>query len=253
MSALIGSTGFVGRHLQKHLGFTHKFNRSNIAEIQGLDTNLLICAGLPAEKWIANNNPESDWYNMASLAQNLSNVKAEKAILISTIDVYQPPLNVTESQPPTLIGSGAYGQNRAWFELFFRNQFPNASIIRLPGLFGEGLKKNLVFDLINNNLEILANINPESEFQYFDLSRIWEVIEVSLEFEINLLNVTSEPIKAGEIADIAEFRLNGNQPPIKYDVQSIHYSKFNGTKGYLFTKETVLAEIRDFLVKWDKD
>ena len=104
MSALIGSTGLVGGHLQKNFEFTHKYNRSNISEIQGLSTDLIICAGLPAEKWKANSDPESDWLNMANLAQNLSRVKAEKAILISTIDVYQPPVNVVENNPPTLSG-----------------------------------------------------------------------------------------------------------------------------------------------------
>ena len=140
MSALIGSTGFVGGHLQKDFHFTHMYNRSNISEIQGLDTDLLICAGLPAEKWKANNDPESDWSNMVSLAQKISSVKADKAILISTIDVYQPALEVTEEDRPNYDGEGAYGRNRAWFESFFDSQFSNNIILRLPGLFANNLK-----------------------------------------------------------------------------------------------------------------
>jgi len=243
MSALIGSTGFVGGHLQRDFEFTHKYNRSNISEIRGLNTDLLICAGLPAEKWKANNDPESDWSNMANLAQMISSVSAERAILISTIDVYQPPLDVTEDEKPNFNGDGAYGRNRAWFEAFFVSQFSNTIVIRLPGLFSTNLKKNLIFDLINKRWDQVSKVHKESKFQFYDIESIWRTIEICAENSIPLLNVATEPVAAQEIANIFEVKLTGTQGKIEYQTKSKYFGVFNGTGGFLQDKEQVLEGI----------
>jgi dTDP-4-dehydrorhamnose reductase len=192
VSALIGSTGFVGGHLQKDFEFTHKYNSSNISEIQGLNTDLLICAGLPAEKWKANSHPGADWSNMANLAQQISSVSADRAILISTIDVYQPAIEVTEDDKPSFNGEGAYGRNRAWFETFFVSQFSNTVVIRLPGLFANNLKKNFIYDLMNNRSDQVSNVHQESKFQFYDIQSIWKVIDKCRESNISFLNVATD-------------------------------------------------------------
>jgi nucleoside-diphosphate-sugar epimerase len=243
MSALIGSTGFVGGHLQRDLEFTHKYNRSNISEIRGLSTDLLICAGLPAEKWKANNDPESDWSNMANLAQMISSVSAERAILISTIDVSQPPFEVTEDDKPNVNGDGAYGRNRAWFEAFFVSQFSNTIVIRLPGLFSTNLKKNLIFDLINKRWDHVSKVHKESKFQFYDIESIWRTIDICAENNIPLLNVATEPVSAQEIANIFGVELTGTQGKIEYRMKSKYFGVFNGRGGFLQSKEEVLEGI----------
>ena len=243
MSALIGSTGFVGGHLQKDFEFTHKYNRANISEIQGLKTDLLICAGLPAEKWKANSDPGADWSNMANLAQCISLVTAEKAILISTIDVYQPPVDVTEDDKPNFNGEGAYGRNRAWFETFFASQFSNTVIIRLPGLFSSNLKKNFIYDLINNRSDLVSNVHQESKFQFYDIQSIWKIIDKCEEKNISLLNVATEPVSAQEIANIFDIELTGSQGKIEYFVKSKYDVVFNGIGGFLQDKSEVLEGI----------
>ena len=243
MSALIGSTGFVGGHLQKNFNFTHKFNRTNISEIQGLNTDLLICAGLPAEKWKANNEPELDWSNMADLAQMITSVNAERAILISTIDVYQPAFDVTENNSPDYNGEQAYGRNRAWFETYFSSHFPNAQIIRLPGLFAEDLRKNLIYDLKHRREEHFKNVNYKSQFQFFDITQIWEVINSCIQNDLSLLNVATEPISAQEIADIFDCRLGNSGKEITYNMRTIHATVFQKDKDYLMSREEVINGI----------
>jgi nucleoside-diphosphate-sugar epimerase len=243
MSTLIGSTGFVGGHLQRDFEFTHKYNRANISEIQGLKTDLLICAGLPAEKWKANSDPEADWSNMANLAQNISSVSADKAILISTIDVYQPPVNVNETNLPELNGIEGYGRNRSWFEQFFKSQFENSTILRLPGLFGTRLKKNLIFDLLNNREDQIAKVNANSEFQFFDISLIGQVINMTMDKKIALLNVATEPLIAQEIGNLFGKELNSKGKVIQYNMRSIHADGFQGKNGYLYSSRTVLEAI----------
>jgi dTDP-4-dehydrorhamnose reductase len=245
MSALIGSTGFVGGHLQKDFDFTHKYNRANISEIQGLKTDLLICAGLPAEKWKANSNPEADWSNMAKLAQKISSVNAEMAILISTIDVYQPAFEVTEDDKPNFNGDCAYGRNRAWFETFFVSHFSNTIVIRLPGLFANNLKKNFVYDLLNNRSDQVSNVHQESKFQFYDIQSIWKVIDKCRGNNISLLNVATEPVSAQEIASIFDIDLSGSQGKIEYRMKSKHSGVFNRTGGYLQSKAEVLEGISE--------
>ena len=243
MSALIGSTGFVGGHLQKNFEFTFKYNRSNISEIKGLNTDLLICAGLPAEKWKANSDPDADWSNMTNLAQQISSVSADTAILISTIDVYQPALDVTEEDEPNYNGDGAYGRNRAWFEAFFRSQFSNAIVVRLPGLFSRDLKKNFIFDLLNNRSDQVSNVHQESKFQFYDIQGIWYLIDACIENNISLLNVATEPVSAQEIASIFNVELTGSQNKIEYRMKSKNFQMFNGKGGYLQGKLEVLDGI----------
>jgi dTDP-4-dehydrorhamnose reductase len=243
MSALIGSTGFVGGHLQKSFEFSHTYNRTNISEVEGLETDLLICAGLPAEKWKANMDPESDWWNMANLAQKLSSVSAVKAILISTIDVYQPPVDVTEDDKPNYMGDSAYGRNRAWFETFFVSQFSKSIVIRLPGLFADDLKKNFIFDLIHNRSDQVSNIHQDSKFQFYNLEGIWDLIHKCEENQISLLNVATEPVFAQEIADLFNVVLTKSENKIEYRMTSKHFKLFNGKNGFLQDKENVLAAI----------
>lgn len=243
MSILIGSTGFVGGHLQKDHEFDYKFHRPNIAEIKDLETDLLICAGLPAEKWKANKDPNTDWENVFQLAQMLTKVKAERAVLISSIDVYQPALNVTENDSPSFNGEGAYGRNRAWFETFFTSNFPHSTVLRLPGLFAGDLKKNLIFDLMNGRTDQFRNVNKNSLFQFFDVSKIWDVLDVCLESNLSVLNLATEPITAQEIADLFNVELTESGKIVQYDMRSIHAAAFKGKAGYIRSKYEILGEI----------
>jgi hypothetical protein len=243
MSAIIGSTGFVGGHLQKGFEFTHRYNRANISEIQGLNTGLLICAGLPAEKWKANNDPDLDWSNMANLAQLVSTVSAELAILISTIDVYQPAVDVTEESQTDLIGKEAYGRNRAWFELFFKATFSNHLIIRLPGLFAENLKKNFVFDLMNAKYDQIEKVSPKSSFQFFDITKINDIIKVCKENKLSELNVATEPVFAEDVAALFNVALRSNPNAINYRMKTKNDIVFGGQNGFIESKEEVLKGI----------
>jgi nucleoside-diphosphate-sugar epimerase len=245
VAILIGNTGFVGGHLSEGFTFTDFFHRENIESITGHDTELLVCAGLPAEKWRANNDPCSDWKNMATLAHSLLEVRARRAVLISTIDVFQPCIGVDETSSPLLVGGEAYGAHRSWFEVFFKSQFKESLVLRLPALFGPNLKKNLVFDLLHERTDQYQNINPNTTFQFFDVTKLWDVIRIAWQNKISILNVTSEPVSAQEIALLFEASLGSSSPPKHYDMKSMYAPLFGGKNGYLYGKEEVLGGIQD--------
>ncbi len=246
MSAIIGHTGFVGSHLDVGFDFTHRFNSSNIHQIVDLDTDVLVCAGLPAEKWKANSNPQTDWDNTLQLSENLSRVTANQAILISTIDVYQPAQGATEFDPPTPNGFEAYGRNRAWFEGFFASHFENSHIIRLPGLFGANLRKNLIYDLMHDREDQIIRVNANSKFQFFNVSKIWNYINAAMAQNFKVLNLSTEPITAQETADIFGYKLSDEGSFVEYNMKSAYFEYFQGKDGYLIGKESVKADILEF-------
>ena len=243
MGVLIGSTGFIGGHLTRAHHFDQRVHRSDLTSITGLSTDLLVCAGLPAEKWKANRDPAADWANMAELAQVLATVRAERAVLISTVDVYQPAMDVDEATVPQFNGPSPYGAHRAWFEAFFRVQFPETLVLRLPALFASDVRKNLVHDLLHGKADQLAGVNPTSTFQWFDATQTWGAIERAWAEGISLLNITSEPVTAQAVADLFGVRHTAQTLPATDDMRSIHAQALGGRDGYLFTATSVLGGI----------
>lgn len=149
MKALVGYTGFVGSNLYASGGFDAGFNSKNIRDAYGLEPELLIYAGLRAEKYLANQFPDKDMLLIEEAERNLAEIRPRRLVLISTVDVYQKPVGVDEETVIRTEGLQAYGMDRLLLEKWVRSRFPDALIIRLPGLFGKNLKKNFIYDFIH--------------------------------------------------------------------------------------------------------
>ena len=149
MKALVGYTGFVGSNLYASGGFDAGFNSKNIRDAYGLEPELLIYAGLRAEKYLANQFPDKDMLLIEEAERNLAEIRPRRLVLISTVDVYQKPVGVDEETVIRTEGLQAYGTDRLLLEKWVRSRFPDALIIRLPGLFGKNLKKNFIYDFIH--------------------------------------------------------------------------------------------------------
>jgi hypothetical protein len=246
--ALIGNTGLVGGNLLKQTRFDRLFNSKNISEVRGNEFEYVICAGASGVKWKANREPEKDLENIKSLTDNLQSIKANKFILISTVDVYQSPLNVNEKSPILLEGLIPYGRHRRYLEEFVQNKFANHLIIRLPALFGHGLKKNFIFDLIHNHC--LEWTHKDSKFQFYNLENLYNDIQLAEDHQLKLLNITSEPLSAQLVAKEClgiDFQNETKGEPAKYNVKSMHFPVFGGENGYLYLKEAVLKDLKEFI------
>jgi len=141
-SAIIGYTGFVGSNLVRQKEFNSFYNSKNIHSIIGKSFDLVVCSGAPAVKWLANKEPVKDRDNLQILINCLSQISAKKLILISTVDVYPLPIEVDEDTKIDQDNLHPYGKNRLELENFVKDNF-DSLIVRLPGLFGKGLKKNV--------------------------------------------------------------------------------------------------------------
>ncbi len=139
-NAIVGYTGFVGSNLIRQAEFEDFYNSQNIESIAGKSFDLLVCTAAPAEKWLANKEPIKDKENLQRLIKFLQQVTAKKVILISSIDVYNLPVEVDEDTSIDGENLQPYGKHRLELETAIQKQF-DASVVRLPGLFGKGLKK----------------------------------------------------------------------------------------------------------------
>lgn len=149
MTALVGYTGFVGSNIYAAGDFDAVYNSKNIEKAYGTEPDLLIYAGLRAEKYLANNAPEKDMELIYQAEKNIMRIAPKKLVLISTIDVFKAPRNVDENSVIDTENLHPYGYNRYQLEIWVRENYPDSLIIRLPGLFGQNIKKNFIYDYIN--------------------------------------------------------------------------------------------------------
>lgn len=148
-TALVGYTGFVGSNIAANYDFDGLYNSKNIGDAYHTNPELLIYSGVRAEKFLANANPEKDFAAMQEAMENIERIYPKKLVLISTVDVFKIPKNVDENSPIDMDGLQTYGRNRYQLELWVREKYPDALIIRLPGLFGKNIKKNFIYDYIH--------------------------------------------------------------------------------------------------------
>lgn len=305
MNALVGYTGFVGNNLYATGQFDALYNSKNIECAYGTNPKLLIFAGLRAEKYLANIEPEKDLKLICQAEENINRINPQKLVLISTIDVFKEPRNVDETSRVETEGLHAYGYNRYQLELWVRQMYPDALIVRLPSLFGKNIKKNFIYDYINiipfmlnenkmkeltvkesalkkyyeyqNNgfykVKDLTDVEKKllrgifrklkfsalnftdnrSKYQFYNLARLWEDIQIALNHEIYLWHPATEPISAGEIYQFISGKSFVNELqglPANYDYKTIYSNVFGGSNGYICNKEKMLNDLKEFVKQY---
>lgn len=246
-NALIGYTGFVGSTLLKQAHFNHLYRSTNITDIRHQSFDTVVCAGAPAQKWLANKEPLADKAKIEVLIDHLKTIKCRLFILISTVDVFQSPLGVDETTIVNEENLHPYGLHRRYLEKFVESHFEHYLIVRLPGLIGPGLRKNIIFDFLNqNNMNLIESRNV---FQFYPMVNLWSDIQIALTHRLPLIHLTAEPISVSHIAQQG-FGLNFTQelsnPLVHYDMKTCHAALFQGLNGYQYTKKESLLAIRAY-------
>jgi hypothetical protein len=247
-NGLIGYTGFVGTTLYRSFAFDATYNTQNIQSIRGQPFDLLVCAAPQAKKWWANQNPDEDSALIAQLIDHLKTVQVQRFILTSTIDVFPSITDVDETFDCASHPNHAYGQNRLRFEEFISQHFPVTHIVRLPGLFGPGLKKNIIFDFLHRNQ--LEKINPESRFQWYDVTQLWDDLQTIQANDLGLVMLATEPVKTADINTrfFPDLKIGMEAAPtISYNVKTCHAEFFGGKDGYIQSQEQVLTKIGNYV------
>lgn len=145
---LVGSTGFVGGNLLAKHTFAAECHSSDMTAQYGTRPDLCVYAGVPAAMFLANADPEADLAVMRAARENIRQIAPKRLVLISSIAVLADSRGVYEDSPAQDTEAlPAYGKNRLQLERWVREDFPDALIVRLPALYGAGIRKNFLFDL----------------------------------------------------------------------------------------------------------
>lgn len=248
--ALIGHTGFVGGTLGRAHGFGTCVNSSNVDTIRRRHFDLVVCAGVSAVKWLANKEPAADRAGIARLTDALAETTADEFVLISTIDVYPDPAGgVDEAAVIDASHHHAYGRNRLELEAWVSARFARTRVIRLPALFGHGLRKNALYDLIHGNM--VDSINPAGVFQWYPMERLWDDILTVRARDLSLVNLFPEPLPMSAIVDrffpgapVGEAK---QQAP-RYDLHTRYGAVFDGAgTPYVMGADAVMEAMGRFL------
>tara|TARA_R110001583_G_scaffold4568_11_gene26206 strand:+ start:92 stop:796 length:705 start_codon:yes stop_codon:yes gene_type:complete len=162
--AIIGSNGFVGKALcraSNKLGFkTIRVTRQNYDDLKHDTYDYVINTAMPSKRFWSLNNPVEDCKEtILKTADIFYKWKYNKFIQISSISATKQ-LNMP------------YGIHKRAAEIIVENN-ENTLIVRLGALYGSGLLKSALFDLVNKN-HIYVDIN--SEYNYIDVDTAAEWI-----------------------------------------------------------------------------
>ena len=249
MKIIIGNTGLVGTTLSESIDFDLNFNSSNLSDFPNMvkDGSELYLSCLPATKWMVNKNVTDDFENIMNILNLIKGKKYKKVVLISTIDVYTSlELKSNENTIPSIKNLN-YGNNRYLFEVLVKEylQTEELKIFRLPALFNQHIKKNILFDLINNNN--VKAINSNSLYQWYNLNNLSnDIMEYSNKYPNEIVfNLFPEPIDSLEIINLfpsLSSQVNFLENKIVYDFTT----RFSNN-GYISPKEKILIEIKELI------
>jgi hypothetical protein len=246
-NALFGHTGLVGSTLLRQHAFAATYRSTTIGDCRGRRFDMAVCAAAPAQKWLANQKPVEDEAAIRQLIHHLSSIECHTFVLISTVDVFHMPDGVDEDTPVDESALAPYGKHRRFLELAISELFPRVIVVRLPGLVGPGLKKNVIFDLHNNH-NIFA-IDSRATFQFYPLVNLWPDIQTAIRAGLKCVHLTAEPLDVATVAARGfgrDFHNHVLSAPPSYDVQTRYASVYGRRGRYTYDVSESLLVIRAY-------
>lgn len=257
---IVGHTGFVGKYLLRAYPHAVCFNSRNSSDMAaGVTVDVLFIAGVSAVKWKANAEPDADLAAIRALLLCLEGVKVTRgAVVVSTIDVFgleQRDIGSGSDEDTLPMPGDAYGRNRLFFEQECRRLFPVTMTIRLPGLFGHGLKKNVIFDALRDDAR--PTLSSSSFFQWYSMAwfetDVRRLVAPDTSAWPSVVHLFPEPLSAHDMCDVLfpssdtsdasdTFDIDLQAP--RYDVQTRLMAEA-GTR-YWRSRGAVVAAMRRF-------
>jgi len=162
---VVGAHGFVGKAICRSLlesdFIVSEITRENYSAKREEHYDILINTAMPSRRYWALNNPEKDFEETVSkTATLLYSWNYSKFVQISSMS------SVLQLDAP-------YGVHKRAAEVLVENT-DNTLIIRLGALYGRGLDKSALFDIINHN-HFYVDINSEYNYIDVDIAASWIV------------------------------------------------------------------------------
>lgn len=194
---IIGFRGFVGASLYKYFIGKEDFqvigiSRENYEAAKGMEFDIIVnAAGQSNKRWAAEHPKENFKANCSDVFDSIVDLPSKKYVYISSIDADK---------------DSEYGRSKRMGEFIVRTNHKNALIIRLGGMVGPNLKKNMVFDILNLGKTF---VHPKSEYNYISTEEVAKIlheliIKEHCEGKLNIINIVGEGTISGEeVANLA--------------------------------------------------
>ena len=177
--------------------FDAYYHSNDIENIRGQQFDQIICAGISSLKWQANEAPENDRKCIEVLFNSLASVRVDRFILLSTVDVLGDDISDDELNSFGSTANEPYGRNRRVAEQRAIEMFPVCHVVRLPALFGPGLRKNILFDLMNARR--LDHIPTQGQMQWYAIENLLDDLNIVVRNNLPLVHFATEPVSMVEL------------------------------------------------------
>ena len=150
---------------------------------------MLINANGNSKKFVSDRDPLFDFdASVRSVMLSLTSFTCDTYVLLSSGDVYPDQSSAKLTAEDSLIRPediSRYGLHKFLAEQLVRGHHRNWLIMRMGGFIGPGLKKNAVFDMMNDQPVWLA---PDSELQFIHTDHaaelVWSLLQHGIRNEI---------------------------------------------------------------------
>jgi nucleoside-diphosphate-sugar epimerase len=210
MVVVLGGHGFVGSafvRLLSRLNVPHRaVGRKDYAEAARDSCDVLINAAGNSVKYLADRDPAADFMQSVQLAVAAARDFSPRLyVLASSVDVYSKlhcASTTTEDTPFEAMQASLYGFHKQLAEWCVQRHTGEWLIVRLAGMVGPGLRKNPVFDILNDQP---LRISLDSRYQFMstdDVAEVsWHLVSAGVRNEV--FNVCGDGlISPREIADM---------------------------------------------------
>ena len=166
---VLGGDGLLGsaiiRELLKQKKRVINIKRSNYNKFINKKCDIFIYANGNSNKYFATQNPFVDFeLSVMTVIKSINDFKFKKFIFFSSCDIYDK-ISIKNTFEDSLItkSNNFYGKNKYIAENIVKLYCKKWLILRLGPLIGKNLKKNAIFNLLNNK-KVYSNIYSKSSF-----------------------------------------------------------------------------------------
>lgn len=223
---VVGGEGFVGSayvRLFNKLGMNCvTISRANYADFAGQSCDLLINSNGNSKKFLADKDPKAEFEaSVFSVVRTLADFDAKTYVFLSTGDVYprqDSPEITREDLDLDTRQMSRYGLHKFTAENMVRALHPDFLIMRMGGFVGPGLRKNAIFDMLNDQ-PVWLDLASELQFISTDMAAkiVWTLIERGIRNET--VNLAAKGLTS--LSDIHQ-RL-GASAPVQPDARKVRF------------------------------
>ena len=114
----------------------------------------------------------------------------------------------------------------------------------------EGERNSVKKIFINLGFSALNFTDSRSVFQFYNLIHLWDDIQIAIKNDLRLLHLATEPIRVSDLYHFLtgkEFVNELSSGPAEYDYRTCFGSHFGKKGKYLYNKEEIMKEIKEFV------